>query len=605
MMSAFKKGVMQMECPAIKYKDDYPQQTIYQIRTILSELNLMVIETDWRQSAECYSVSIQIPEADITANGKGTSYEYALASAYGELMERLQNQAYFHLNIDLSPQALSYRNFFYAPDEKKMTCAELLAGGEWMRIQQNLASGKIDKALLAKWQQISYEKIDAEFIAVPYINIGSKQVSYIPVKMAAKMYMSNGMCAGNTAEEALVQGISETLERYVNVKVITDKITPPTVNREYIKHFPRVEQMINTIEQFGQYAVIVKDCSLGMGWPVVAVQFINKAAQKYFVKFGAHPIFEVALERTLTELFQGQEIFHMQGECEFSFGSTGDETDNIMGILVNGSGYYPTEFFGVNDSYEFTQFADLQGYNNKQLLQYLIAQITAHGFHIFIRDVSFLKFPAFHVIIPGLSEIEDIDNIKALDDYIQFNILKRKIRNNGSLTIPDIGEFANLININQTNCALPVNDFLNISMRGSLPWYYLSISLFVSALYYKAGYFQQAYRILADYVELIRNKSADENMLTFYKSLRDICGAKTKGMPEPDIVDTLGVFYDREMILGILNELSKPELIFEHYGKLQCWDCSSCSVGFSVLDGVNPCLPYIFSNAYISESCSI
>ncbi len=94
-------------------------------------------------------------------------------------------------------------------------------------------------------------------------------------------------------------------------------------------------------------------------------------------------------------------------------------------------------------------------------------------------------------------------------------------------------------------------------------------------------------------------------MLTFYKSLRDICGAKTKGMPEPDIVDTLGVFYDREMILGILNELSKPELIFEHYGKLQCWDCSSCSVGFSVLDGVNPCLPYIFSNAYISESCSI
>ncbi len=72
-----------------------------------------------------------------------------------------------------------------------------------------------------------------------------------------------------------------------------------------------------------------------------------------------------------------------------------------------------------------------------------------------------MKFPAFHVIIPGLSEIEDIDNIKALDDYIQFNILKRKIRNNGSLTIPDIGEFANLININQTNCALPVNDFLN------------------------------------------------------------------------------------------------------------------------------------------------
>lgn len=562
---------------SLKYKDDIPSKTIHRIRSILNDLNLMVIETNWQQSVGCYSVSIQIPNCDIAANGKGTTYEYALASAYGELMERLQNQAYFRLNVDLSSHALKYQNFFYAPDEKKMSSDELLSSNEeWITAQQDLAVRKIDEALLIKWQQITYEKIGADFIAVPYINIFSKQASYIPVKMAAKMYMSNGMCAGNTPEEALVQGISEILERYVNVKIITDKITPPTVSREYIKRFSRIEQMIERIEQLGQYAVIVKDCSLGMNFPVVAVQFINKATQKYFIKFGAHPIFEIALERTLTELFQGQEIFHMQGESDFSFGAAANEKNNIMSILVNGSGCYPTEFFGINDSYVFKEFEDLQDYNNKQLLQHLAYIIISQGFEIFIRDVSFLKFPAFHVVIPGLSEIEAIDNMEALDDYSQYNAAKTKIRCADSLTAQDIQQFREFINKSKSHYFVPVNNFINLSMNGPLPWYYLNISLFTCALYFKMGLFQEPHKILVDYVNLMHDELSNDNMLTFYKALRDICGAKAVGMKEADIIDTLGSFYNKELIRGMVTEFSESQQIFERYGKLQCWDCSKC-----------------------------
>lgn len=53
-----------------------------------------------------YSVSVLIQDTNLTTNGKETSYEYVLASAYGEMMEGLQNQAVFRLGFDLSEKAL-------------------------------------------------------------------------------------------------------------------------------------------------------------------------------------------------------------------------------------------------------------------------------------------------------------------------------------------------------------------------------------------------------------------------------------------------------------------------------------------------------------------
>ncbi|MBF8984390.1 YcaO-like family protein [Lutibacter sp. B2] len=90
-------------------------------------------------------------------------------------------------------------------------------------------------------------------------------------------------------------------------------MTPPTIPKSYLEDFPKINNMIKQIDSNGNYEVIVKDCSLNKGYPVVCVLYINKDDQTYFIKFGAHPIFEIAVERTLTELFQGQNIKSMKG----------------------------------------------------------------------------------------------------------------------------------------------------------------------------------------------------------------------------------------------------------------------------------------------------
>ena len=56
------------------------------------------------------------------------------------------------------------------------------------------------------------------------------------------------------------------------------------------------------------FGILVKDASLGGKYPVMCVTLLNPEDQGCYASFGAHPRFEVALERALTELLQGRAL---------------------------------------------------------------------------------------------------------------------------------------------------------------------------------------------------------------------------------------------------------------------------------------------------------
>lgn len=568
---------------ACKYKDDLPLRTITKIRNILTDLDILAIETGWKNSADgFYSVTVTIKNTKLATNGKGTTYEYALASAYAELMERLQNQAFFRLNFDFSKEALEYQGFYYAPDEKHISMNDFINSGEdWLNIQLAKIPHNLDvKELLKKWIQVSYEEVPADFIALPYLNMSSSRISHIPIKMVSKMYMSNGMCAGNTPEEALVQGLSEVLERYVNMQILIDKITPPDIPQDYLKQYPKIYAMVEEIERSGNFKVIVKDCSLGQGLPVVGVIFINKDDQSYFVKFGAHPIFAIAAERTLTELLQGQDVRSMMGVREFSYRIPVDEEhENLLGILVNGSGYYPANSFSGTASYEFSEFTDLEGYSNKQLLDYLVNLIKTQDCHVFVRDNSFLGFPSYHIIVPGMSEIEHFYDVKPIDEYAQYNRVKRSIRNLPNLSVDEVDEVIKFF-AKMPYGGSPVVNWLNISIKDPVPWYYASSDLFVAALYYRKGDFANAYYTFDKFIQHTKHMQPemfDRGLFSFYKCVRDYLGTRADGMSEKDATDLLNTIYPPVMIQGVIHEFGDIGRFFDNFGYLPCWQCDECA----------------------------
>lgn len=561
-----------------KYKEALPKDTINRIRGLLSKVGIVPIEKYWNNSVqEYYSIRLTIPNTSIGVNGKGTTYEYALASAYAELMERLQNMTQYRLSIDVSEEAHRHQGFYYCPDEKPSNIFDIIFSEEdWMKQQKKwLPKEKNIEGLLRKWQKVSYERIPYDFITMPYMNINTKRLSYIPIKMASKMYMSNGMCAGNIAEEAIVQGISEILERYINIIILKRKITPPTYPEEYLRKYPRIYSMIKNIEATGDKKIIIKDCSLGQGYPVTAVIYMDQKENAYFVKFGSHPVFEIAVERTLTELLQGQDISRMMGLTPFYYDDKKAEThDNLMKMLVNGNGVFPHEIFQNDSSYSWQPFREINAKGNKELLRYLMRFLELKGYHIYVRDVSFLGFPTFHVIIPGMSEIENFYDEGELDRYIEYNHVKRMLRKYSTLTNIDKRRFLNsLENNSYFFTEIPELLFLTIDRSVNIP--FSNVAEFIILAYCDMGDYDKAYQACSRWTYIWGKKEYLDRM-DFLKCTLNYLHMKKDNQKDEVIMELLGHFYSQDIIDHVMIQYGGTHKMTEDSSHFICWNCNSC-----------------------------
>lgn len=59
------------------------------------------------------------------------------------------------------------------------------------------------------------------------------------------------------------------------------------------------------------YTFYLRDVSLESGFPVVPIIIIENNTGKYGVHFGAHPDFEIALERAFSKATQGRDILEI------------------------------------------------------------------------------------------------------------------------------------------------------------------------------------------------------------------------------------------------------------------------------------------------------
>lgn len=61
---------------------------------------------------------------------------------------------------------------------------------------------------------------DRGICGLPFTRQSDNQTVYIPMNIIGNLYVSNGMSAGNTRNEARVQGLSEVFERYVKTALL-------------------------------------------------------------------------------------------------------------------------------------------------------------------------------------------------------------------------------------------------------------------------------------------------------------------------------------------------------------------------------------------------
>ena len=524
-----------------RYKELKPEDTVKKIKNILNELGIDV-EEKWtdKSSVNTYSLRICIKGSDVGQNGKGMTKEFAMASGYAEFLERLQN-GLFRFRMEKPTKELPFIN---VPDEKYFTIDEfLLKNNSFLEniLEQNGKSNKTEKEqkeFLRKILNADYmDKNNKTYTYIPYYSVKNKEIQYIPDKLFSYLYDTNGMCAGNSKEEALIEGLSEILERYAAMKIYKERICLPEIPDEYIKKFPKVERMKQILDKNDKYFYRLVDCSFGGKYPVAGLYLIEKNTGKFGFKMGAHPDYGIAMERCFTEAAQGVDIFEYAESNIFDF-YEGEERDekSLTDFIFTSLSSVPYEVIGDTPSYEFVEMPDVSNLNNKEILKRLVESILKEGRDILVRDVNVLGFPAFSIAIPGMSEVSFDEKATHFDVFMKMQEYLKDLKQISTKNIKEIIDMmeiiVNKLGYGKLSILINVNDLSMIPCEGIGlgAKYFLGICYIMNKDYHKAAKVLEDLNFMAD--SLIDNQI--EKIVVkasyYYASAMDKLGTHEKAM---------------------------------------------------------------------------
>lgn len=418
-------------------KDLPLEETIANMSAILAGLGMKIEIASWRNIVpNVWSLHIRDAQSPMCfTNGKGSTKESALASALGEFIERLNCN--FFYNDQFWGEDIANAEFVHYPDEK------------WFQPGPN---GDLPAEVLDEHTREIYDPEDEllgthlydtnsgnkarGICSLPFVRQSDGETVYFPSNLIENLYLSNGMSAGNTLAEAQVQCLSEIFERAVKREILEGELALPDVPEHVLSKYPKIVEGIKGLEEQG-FPVLVKDASLGGQFPVMCVTLMNPRTGGVFASFGAHPNFEVALERSLTELLQGRSFEGLNDLPKPTFSSNAvTEPNNFVEHFIDSSGVVSWRFFSAKSDYDFVEwdFTNNGQNSNADEAQELFTILEEMGHEVYMAVYQHLGATACRILVPGYSEIylvedlvwdntnkallyrEDILNLHRLDD---------------------------------------------------------------------------------------------------------------------------------------------------------------------------------------------
>ena len=392
-------------------KDAALEESIEKFQQKLTALGFNIEEASWLNPVpNVWSVHIRDKDCpQCFSNGKGASKKAALASALGEYFERLSTN-YFWTDFYLG-QDIANGDFVHYPNEKWFPIEDeaLLPQGilDDRLFEHFDPNQELTPELLVDLQSGNYER---GIVALPYVRQSDQQTVYIPQSIISNLYVSNGMSAGNSQFEARVQGLSEVFERYVKNKIIAEAISLPLIPQEVMARYPSIQASVDKLEQEG-FPILAYDASLGGKYPVICVILLNPTNGTCFASFGAHPKFQVALERTVTELLQGRSLKDLDVFSPPSFNNDDvAEHANLETHFIDSSGLISWDLFKDTPDYEFADW-NFSGKDTHEEYDNLMAIFRAEKKDVYIMDYNHLGVYACRIIVPGMSDIYPADDL--------------------------------------------------------------------------------------------------------------------------------------------------------------------------------------------------
>ncbi|MBT5074063.1 MAG: OsmC domain/YcaO domain-containing protein [Kordiimonadaceae bacterium] len=495
-------------------KDLPLEQTITNMTGILAGLGIKIEIASWRNIVpNVWSLHIRDAASPMCfTNGKGATKQSALCSALGEYIERASCN--FFYNDQYFGEEIANHKFVHYPDEK------------WFKAgpDDQLPDGLMDARCLKIYNPDQDLKashlidtnsglVERGICALPYVRQSDQKTVYFPSNLIENIFVSNGMSAGNTVFEAQVQALSEIFERAVKREIIEDEIILPDVPMKTLKKYPAILSGITELENKG-FPVVVKDASLGGKFPVMCVTLMNPKTGGVFASFGAHPSFEVALERSLTELLQGRSFEGLNDVPPPTFNSLAvSEPNNFVEHFIDSTGLISWKFFSEKHDYTFCEW-DFSG-TNEQENETLMNILRGMDKEVYIASYNDFGAPACRILVPEYSEIypaEDLiwdNNNRALD-------FRSDILNIHSLADDDLESLLERLEDSDLDDRFMISSLIGIEFDETTIWGKLDIGELKILIHLALKHFEDAKELIFDFLNF--NDNTVERGL-FYQAL--------------------------------------------------------------------------------------
>ncbi|MGY8871020.1 MAG: OsmC domain/YcaO domain-containing protein [Pseudomonadales bacterium] len=484
-------------------KDLPLEKTIANMTAILADLGIKIEIASWRNIVpNVWSLHIRDAASPMCfTNGKGASKDSALCSALGEYIERASFN--FFYNDQFFGEDICNSKFVHYPDEK------------WFKAGPDdaLPEGLMDEACLEIYNpddelrasnliDTNSGLIERGICALPYVRQSDQQTVYFPSNLIENLFLSNGMSAGNNIHEAKVQCLSEIFERAVKRQIIEDEIVLPDVPQEVLEQFPHILEGIKGLEENG-FPVVVKDASLGGVFPVMCVTLMNPKTGGVFASFGAHPSFEVALERSLTELLQGRSFEGLNDVPPPTFNSMAvTEPNNFVEHFIDSTGIISWKFFSAKHDYDFCEW-DFSG-TTEQETNNLMSILADLGKEVYIAVHDDLGAAACRILVPDYSEIYPVEDL-IWDNTNKALYFREDILNIHSLDDDELAGLVERLEESELDNYTDIKTLIGIEFDENTVWGQLDIGELKILIYLALEQYEEASELVQDYMNFNNN----------------------------------------------------------------------------------------------------
>ncbi|GAA6129656.1 OsmC domain/YcaO domain-containing protein [Halopseudomonas sabulinigri] len=488
-------------------KDLPLEQTIANMSGILADLGMKIEIASWRNIVpNVWSLHIRDAQSPLCfTNGKGATKEAALASALGEFIERLNCN--FFYNDQFWGEDIANGDFVHYPNER------------WFKPGRKdaLPAGLLDEYCLEIYNpeaelrashliDTNSGNVERGICALPYVRQSDGETVYFPSNLIENLFLSNGMSAGNTLAEAQVQCLSEIFERAVKREILEGEMALPDVPDAVIAKYPAIVAGIQALEEQG-FPVLVKDASLGGEFPVMCVTLMNPRTGGVFASFGAHPSFEVALERSLTELLQGRSFEGLNDLPQPTFESQAvTEPNNFVEHFIDSSGVVSWRFFSAKADYEFVEW-DFSGQgadSNVQEAQTLFGILEGLGKEAYMAVYDDLGATACRILVPGYSEVYPVDDL-IWDNTNKALYFRDDILNLHSLNEAQLQDLVERLEESELDDYTDIKTLIGIEFDDNTVWGQLTILELKALIYLALQQFEEAKELVETFLQFNDN----------------------------------------------------------------------------------------------------